>query len=440
MQEKQAAGIDTRAMLPILTAIFAAAVQFLPWFSLPKLKYTGADTAYTIWNFEKMIQTLQAGADDPRGIPMTLFSKGQISRLSWSADILCISAVVVTGFAIAAACLAYRKKKKAAGFVRVVFGGFAVQSMAIFAEIVWMNHLLNGQMGRSTDFFTLTIQSNIQATAYPWAVFVLSIVMGLFAGKLLDTKREEKGYELLARSQKPDKGLSRRTKVAAALILLAIPFTLFAGIFFLNDRNEDFIALCIIGLAMVPFCMIFEGRRPQAREIVVIAVMSALAVSARLAFFMLPQFKPSAAIIIITGIALGAEAGFFTGVLTGFVSNFFFGQGPWTPWQMFAFGIIGFLAGLIFARKRGRGKLFRLWTCIYGGVSVLFIYGGLMDTQSVFMSSPKFSKEVFLAYYISGFPFNLIHAACTVVFLFLLLEPILRKLERVRKKYGLAEP
>ena len=233
MQEKQAAGIDTRAMLPILTAIFAAAVQFLPWFSLPKLKYTGADTAYTIWNFEKMIQTLQAGADDPRGIPMTLFSKGQISRLSWSADILCISAVVVTVFAIAAACLAYRKKKKSAGFVRVVFGGFAVQSMAIFAEIVWMNHLLNGQMGRSTDFFTLTIQSNIQATAYPWAVFVLSIVMGLFAGKLLDTKREEKGYELLARSQKPDKGLSRRTKVAGALNLFGIPFTPFVGIFFL---------------------------------------------------------------------------------------------------------------------------------------------------------------------------------------------------------------
>ena len=98
-----------------------------------------------------------------------------------------------------------------------------------------------------------------------------------------------------------------------------------------------------------------------------IAVMAAIAVVGRMAFFMLPQFKPVTAIVIITGISLGAEAGFLTGAVAGFVSNFFFGQGPWTPWQMFAFGIIGFLAGLLFRGKREKYKKSKLILCLYGG-------------------------------------------------------------------------
>lgn len=68
---------------------------------------------------------------------------------------------------------------------------------------------------------------------------------------------------------------------------------------------------------------------------------------------MLPQFKPCVAIIIITGIMLGKQSGFFLcGALTAFVSDFFFGQGPWTPWQMFAFGIIGFISAIVFSKKK----------------------------------------------------------------------------------------
>ena len=148
--------------------------------------------------------------------------------------------------------------------------------------------------------------------------------------------------------------MEARVAPPEALILTAIPAVIFFGIFFLNDRSDYFIFLCIIILSMLPFFLVFENRRPQAREVVVIAVMAALAVAGRAAFFMLPQFKPTAAIVIIAGVGLGAEAGFLTGALAGFVSNFFFGQGPWTPWQMFAFGIVGFLGGLIFRRKRGK--------------------------------------------------------------------------------------
>jgi len=154
---------------------------------------------------------------------------------------------------------------------------------------------------------------------------------------------------------------------------------------------------------------------------------------------MIPQFKPVTAIVIITGISLGAEAGFLTGAMVGFVSNFFFGQGPWTPWQMFAFGIIGFLAGLLFRKKWANYRQNRIVLCLYGGLATLVIYGFLMDTASVLMFLNDFQWKSFLAAYVSGFPFNVIHAISTIVFLLLMAEPMRRKLERIKKKYGIME-
>ena len=65
---------------------------------------------------------------------------------------------------------------------------------------------------------------------------------------------------------------------------------------------------------------------------------------------MLPQFKPVLALTIIAGVAFGGEVGFLVGAMTMLTSNMIFGQGPWTPWQMFAMGIIGFLAGVLFKK------------------------------------------------------------------------------------------
>lgn len=145
----------------------------------------------------------------------------------------------------------------------------------------------------------------------------------------------------MSKKQITDRRLSRRTLLAALLILIVIPATILLGIFVLNDRKYYFISLLIVIYTMIPFAMVFENRKPQARELIVIAVLAAIAVAGRAAFFMLPQFKPVVAIVIIAGVSLGAEAGFLVGAVAGFVSNFFFGQGPWTPWQMFCFGIIG---------------------------------------------------------------------------------------------------
>lgn len=230
---------------------------------------------------------------------------------------------------------------------------------------------------------------------------------------------------------------NQRHIVAALMVLLVIPLTIWGGIYYLNDRQYYFISLMIMIEMMLPFIMVFESRKPQARELVVLAVLCAIAVAGRAAFFMLPQFKPVAAIIIIAGVCFGAEAGFFTGAMTSFVSNIFMGQGPWTPWQMFSFGLIGFFAGILF--PKGYLLKNKKSLCLYGGLSVFMIYGGLMNSASVLMFQPKPTKEMFLMAYIKGVPFDLVHAGATVLFLYWISTPMIEKLERIKIKYGLIQ-
>jgi len=155
------------------------------------------------------------------------------------------------------------------------------------------------------------------------------------------------------------------------------------------------------------------------------------------AFFMLPQFKPVTALVIITGVCFGGETGFFVGAISGFVSNFFFGQGPWTPWQMFAFGIIGFLAGILF--RKGFLRKTRLSLCLFGFFSAFVIYGGIMNPQTVIQTQAHPTMEMFLAAFVSGAPMDLIHAASTAFFLWFIAGAMIEKLERIKIKYGLIQ-
>lgn len=223
--------------------------------------------------------------------------------------------------------------------------------------------------------------------------------------------------------------------IGITLFMLA---TIMAGILFLDDRKYYFISILLIVYAMVPFFVRFEHRKPQSREVVILAVMVAIAVAGRGAFFMVPQFKPVVAIVIISGVCLGKEAGFLIGAMTGFVSNFIFGQGPWTPWQMFCFGLIGFLAGMLFEKglaQKPPGKR-RLTLCIFGGLATFFIYGGIIDLWTILGMTPEPELGNFILAYTVALPFNLIHAGATVFFLFFITNPMINKLERVKLKYG----
>ncbi len=234
-----------------------------------------------------------------------------------------------------------------------------------------------------------------------------------------------------------DHRIGKRTWLCAAMILVAIPLTIWAGIRFGGDRKYYIVSLVIIIETMIPFLVSFEGRKPQARELVVIATLAAIAVAGRAAFFMLPQFKPIIAFVIIAGVCFGGESGFLVGAVTGFVSNFFFGQGPWTPWQMFAFGIIGFLAGICF--KRGWLGTSKLPLCIFGGITALCIFGPIMNLASALMWSKSLSWPVVLSYLATGLPFDLVHAIATIFFLSIFSQPMIEKLERIKLKYGLME-
>ena len=209
--------------------------------------------------------------------------------------------------------------------------------------------------------------------------------------------------------------------------------TVFEKIF--GPRKYYFISLVIIIYSLLPFFMVFEGRKPQVRELVVLATMVALATAGRAAFFMIPSFKPIIAIVIISAIAFGGEAGFLVGAMTMVVSNFLFGQGPWTPWQMFAMGFIGFLSGILY--RIGLLPTKRLSLCIYGFLVTVFIYGGIMNPAALFMSVYDFTWEGLLAIYISGIPVDLVHASSTFIFLWIGAKPLLEKLQRIKIKYDL---
>ena len=237
---------------------------------------------------------------------------------------------------------------------------------------------------------------------------------------------------------KEKRKLSKRTLAATVSILLLIPLTIFVGVYYLGGGHYYLIALVILLETMLPFFLVFEGRKPQARELVVISVLCAIGVVGRGAFFMLPSFKPVLALVIISGVAFGGEAGFLVGAMTMVASNVMFGQGPWTPFQMFAAGIIGFLAGVLF--RKGLLRRSRVSLCIFGAIATVIIYGGLMNPAAALIYAHTLNWQLLLSYYVSGIPVDLVHATATVLFLWLAAEPMLEKLDRIKVKYGLYQP
>ena len=265
---------------------------------------------------------------------------------------------------------------------------------------------------------------------YGWLYILMFLSFGIFAASI---SRKSSVREQRLMSGK----LSTRTKITMLLSLLLIPLTIWAGLKFGGGRKYMLISFAIIFETMLPFFLIFEGRKPQARELVILSVLSALAIGGRAVFFAMPGFKPVAAMVILTGVAFGAEAGFMVGAMTMFCSNVLFGQGPWTPWQMFAMGIMGLLAGICFRKGILHRERFSL--SVFGGLVTFLIYGGIMNPASVLMYQANPDWQMILTAYIAGVPADAIHALATAMFLWFLSEPMLEKLDRVKVKYGLIE-
>ena len=228
----------------------------------------------------------------------------------------------------------------------------------------------------------------------------------------------------------------KKSHIATLLIfLLAIPATLFLGSK-LPGRWYYLTSMLIIIELLIPFFLAFEGRKPQARELVVLAVMCALAVAARVAI-PIPNFKAIYGIIMIAGIAFGPESGFLVGAVAALSSNFFLSQGPYTPWQMMAYGAGGMLAGFLFRKDRLPRKPVLMG--IVGFLGVLFFVGPLLDTCTVFMAPISMNLKSITAIYVSGFAVNVSQGISTFLVLSLLGMPLLEKLDRIKVKYGMME-
>lgn len=274
------------------------------------------------------------------------------------------------------------------------------------------------QLYRGTNYFA----------EYGVLYALMFLFFGIFAASI--SRRSSPHDQRLLKGK-----LSKRTKLALVFCLLAIPVTLWIGIRFGGSRKYLLVSLAVIFETMLPFFLIFEGRKPQARELVILSVLSAMAIAGRAVFFALPGFKPVAAMVILTGVAFGGEAGFMVGAMTMFCSNILFGQGPWTPWQMFAMGIMGLLAGVLF--RKGFLHRSRLSLSVFGGLVTFLVYGGIMNPASVLMFQSAPNWKMILTAYFTGIPSDTVHALATFLFLWFLSEPMLEKLDRVKVKYGL---
>ncbi|MBQ6662145.1 MAG: ECF transporter S component [Firmicutes bacterium] len=299
-----------------------------------------------------------------------------------------------------------------------------------------------------------------------------------------------------------DAAQKKRLRTSALLIFLVLPALLAVSVFLLDSRWYLPLSVLMLGCIMAPFFMVFERRRPKAREIVLIAMMSAIVTCAQVFFHIVLPIQIGTALVIISGIALGPEAGFLVGALARFVCNFYLGQGLWTPWQMFCWGLLGFLAGLCFNRAEtgkvnsrsfqavmgpvmtvlaseilaylswlawpGTDEGFLSWRLYaFGAVgllvgallgrrrlpcdhltlglftflSIFIVYGGIMNFAALVTSASAmadgFSLDALRLLYISGVPYDLLHAATATACVLIFGEPLIRKLERIKIKYGI---
>jgi len=201
----------------------------------------------------------------------------------------------------------------------------------------------------------------------------------------------------------------------------------------LRVQQTAVLSILIIVLAMVPFFLRFERLRPKARDIVPIVVMSVIASLGRAVFTFAPNIQPVTAIVIVSGIVFGSQAGFLTGALTALTSNMFMGQGPWTPWQMLAWGLIGWAAGLLQKTPVFKRDVF---VFIYGFIAS-FMFGWIMNIWHVIGFAQGSGWEAFAVIFGSSVYFDLTHAISTTVFLGLVLIPWRKKLARIKLKYGM---
>jgi energy-coupling factor transport system substrate-specific component len=210
------------------------------------------------------------------------------------------------------------------------------------------------------------------------------------------------------------------------LMIALIMFTLIKR----EAENLSLLITAAVFLSLVLSYAYFEKSKLGTKEIALIATLSTFAAAARAAFAALPNIKPTTFIVAVSGYVFGPYEGFLIGSTAGFISNIFLGQGPWTPWQMFSWGLIGAISGFLGKRKnRLSAESFSIICFIYG-----FLFNWIMNLWHVLgFIKPLNLKTIALAY-LSGLTFDVMHAASSFIFCMLFYDSFLKVLKRFKRR------
>ena len=217
--------------------------------------------------------------------------------------------------------------------------------------------------------------------------------------------------------------------------------SLLGALLLLSVWWEDYYLYLSLGVALTAILLLvtrFERRQIEARELVLLAVLAAIAAVSRVPFASIPSVQPTTFVIMMSGLVFGAGSGFIIGAVAALASNMILGQGPWTPWQMVAWGLVGFSAGLL--RKR---KIMQVtWGRILFGIAWGFLFGAIMNLWGLLaftQSGSELDTNILLSYFAGSALFDIMHSVSNVIFLLVFGGVWIKILTRFKRKYGLLE-
>lgn len=223
-----------------------------------------------------------------------------------------------------------------------------------------------------------------------------------------------------------------RSFLSKILPFLVIPAVVISGAFVFRDKSYSYVIMAVVVLTIVLFVCGFEKRKIGARRLVLTAAFVALASIGRVICSPLPGVNPVTAITIFAAIYMSSETGFIVGAFSALISNMFAGMGVWTPFQMFAWGLIGTFAGL-FSKQLINNKI---KLCVYAFFAGIF-YSLIMDIWTVIWAYNSFNLSAYLAAVTTAVPYTSVYAISNFVFVYLLAKPFSEKLGRIKIKYGI---
>lgn len=192
----------------------------------------------------------------------------------------------------------------------------------------------------------------------------------------------------------------------------------------------------ILGAVLLGGFAWYERTRPSAQVVALVAALAALAIAGRIAFAAFPNVKPTTDIVVFAGYALGPAPGFAVGALTALVSNLWFGQGPWTPWQMAGWGMCGLLGAALGLTRWRPNRFVLAAVCGFAGIA----YGALLNFSLMATYGGELSLQRFLALESRAVPFDLAHAIGNVVLALVAGPAMVRMLVRFRERFEWRAP